>query len=119
MKFNFAEIQIFVSEVGRAIQFYNHVLGLDLVQSTDNWAIFKISNFEIVLMGGAKPNQFHEYGSQCQSVICLSSESIDIDIEKLRSIGVSIIKEIQVTPQGKFAVISDVDGNYIEIIQQL
>ena len=54
MQLELGEIQTFVSNLERAISFYEEKLGLNLKNKTDKWAIFDISGTEFVLMSNAR-----------------------------------------------------------------
>ena len=117
MHFTFGEVQTFVSDLGRAIVFYRDILGLNLKQESDSWAIFDISGVEFVLLAGAQSFNKGHYGEKCGTVLCLKSDSIEAAICFLKEKNVAIVQETKQVPQGKYAVISDPDGNFIEIIQ--
>jgi len=88
-----------------------------LIQSEDNWAIFDACGIELIIMAGAKKDSLQTgYGEKCETVLCLKSSCLCEDIQKLKAQEVPIIQDIQSVPQGKFAVISDPDGNHIELI---
>ena len=117
MSFGFGEIQTFVSDIKASVDFYQNKLGLKITQSSNEWAIFDISGIEFVLMAGASRNSSLNYGKTCGTVLCLKSVSIEQDVAILQTKGVTVVRDVQTVPQGKFAVIADPDGNFIEIIQ--
>lgn len=117
MGFGFGEIQTFVSDIKSSVDFYQNKLGLKLIQLSGEWAIFDIAGIEFVIMAGATPNADSEYGKKCGTVLCLKSVSIEQDLSNLQTKGVTVVKKVKTVPQGKFAVIADPDGNFIEIIQ--
>lgn len=119
MSFAFGEVQTFVSELNLVLDFYQTKLGLKLIQLSQHWAIFDVAGVSFVLMAGAEPRETSAYGKICGTVLCLTSSAIEEDIDRLKAQGVRIIKDVQTVPQGKYAVISDPDGNFIEIIQHV
>ena len=113
-----AEVQSFVSDLSRARVFYEQTLGLSLKQAGGSWLIFDLNGLEFIVMGGAKPVNPPEYGSQAVTVLCLETPDIEQTVKNLRHAGVYFLTSIKRVAQGAFAAFKDPDGNMIELIQR-
>ena len=119
MDLSFGEIQSFVSDLGRARDFYERILGLKAVKETPKWLIFDMSGTTLVIMAGARPRQYDDsYGSESGTVTCLLTDDIDRDYAKLKAQGVSFFSEVNKVPEGRYVGFQDPDGNLLELIQK-
>ena len=119
MDLSFGEVQSFVSDLGRARNFYERVLGLKLVKETPKWLIFDISGTTLVVMAGARPRQYGDtYDSKAGTVTCLLTDDIDRDYAELKAQGVSFFSEVNEVPEGRYVGFQDPDGNLLELIQR-
>ncbi|MBU8934124.1 MAG: VOC family protein [candidate division Zixibacteria bacterium] len=119
MDLAFAEVQTFVSNLVKAKDFYQRVLGLRLVDETQKWLIFDISGTILIIMAGARPRtSAGSYGSESGTVVCFLSADIDRDYAELTSQGVRFFSEITEVPEGRFVGFQDPDGNLLELIQK-
>jgi len=119
MDLSFAEVQTFVSDLGKARDFYERVLGFKLVKETPKWLIFDISGTTLIVMAGASPRSYGDaYGSEAGTVVCLMTDDIDREYEELKAQGVSFFSEINVVSEGRYVGFQDPDGNLLELIQK-
>lgn len=119
MDLSFGEVQSFVSDLGRARDFYERVLGFKLLTETDKWLTFDISGTTLVLMAGARPREYGDtYGAESGTVTCFLTDDIDRDYAKLKAQGVSFFSEVNELPEGRCVGFQDPDGNLLELIQQ-
>lgn len=119
MNLSFAEVQSFVSDLGRARDFYERVLGFKLVKETQKWLIFDVSGTTLIIMAGARPRpRSGDYGSESGTVLCLLSDDIDRDYVELKGQGVRFFSEVNQVPEGRYVGFQDPDGNLLELIQK-
>ena len=133
MELPFGEVQTFVSDLGRAREFYAGVLGLDLVAGSGEWLVFNVSGNQLILiiMGGASRGQPRAaYGEECATVLCLepiasscaSRDRGDFcswrDHAELKRREVRFFSGINRVPQGCHVAFQDPDGNLLELIQK-
>ena len=119
MNLSFGEVQSFVSDLGRARDFYERVLGLRLVKEAPKWLIFDISGTTLVVMAGARPRKYDgTYGSESGTVTCLMTDDIDRDYAELKAQGVSFFSEVNEVAEGRYVGFQDPDGNLLELIQK-
>ena len=115
----FAEVQTFVTEIARAREFYEGILGLRLKQAHAYWLIFALGDIEFVVMGGAmRKSDCREYGKSACTVLCFETDDIERDFRKLKQRGVLFFSEVKTVPQGRFVAFRDPDGNPLELIQR-
>jgi predicted enzyme related to lactoylglutathione lyase len=103
-----------VLNMKRAVDFYQHVLGFQLLFQQEDWAEFEIDGQRLalqkvqaiappVLAGGA--------------IISFHSQSIEKDIRSLKSKNVAFIGNIQTYPYGKIAYFKDPDSNILGLYE--
>ena len=119
MNLSFAEVQTFVSDIGRARDFYETVLGFKLVKETQKWLIFDVSGTTLIIMAGARPRPHSgDYGSESGTALCLLSDDINRDYAELKEKGVRFFSEVNQVPEGRYVGFQDPDGNLLELIQK-
>jgi lactoylglutathione lyase len=118
---------LFVSDVDRSHEFYEHVIGMEFEHSDDNSAAFKLGPDVILLLNHAGADDLlspqdvdHEVAPTARSVLVVPVEDVDAAYEELRSRGVQFIR----TPEDRWwgkrcAHFKDPDGNVWEIHQRL
>jgi len=113
------EVQTFVSDLQRAKQFYEGVLGFQTKQAGDKWVIYDLQGMEFVIQSGGEPtDSVSEYGKQCTTMMVLATKNIEKAVEDLKAKGVSFFGDIVTVPQGRFIGFKDPDGNVIELAEQ-
>lgn len=119
MNLTFAEVQTFVSDLSRAKDFYERILGFKLVKETQEWLIFDVSGTELVIMAGAQPRPIDsDYGAESGTVLCLLSDDIDRDYAELKAQGVQFFSDVNQVTEGRYVGFQDPDGNLLELIQK-
>ena len=119
MKLSFGEVQSFVSDLDAARKFYEGSLGLSLVEESAEWLIFDISGNEFIVFGGAKQGRLRgAYGTECGTVLCLSTDDIHRDFDALKASGVAFFSEVKEVPEGWYVGFQDPDGNLLELVQR-
>ncbi|MCD6263788.1 VOC family protein [Candidatus Bathyarchaeota archaeon] len=108
------DVTFTVSDLGRAIWFYEEVLGLQKKYEFKDYAGFDCGGVEIGLKtwgGLEKPRK----GEPCVNFLV---EDVDEAYKTLRQRGVTFLKEPDDTPWGgRIALFTDPDGNLLQITQ--
>ncbi len=101
-----------VSNMDRAIKFYEETLGLSALFKGKDWSEFQIRGNRIALYktNGTVPNR----GGAVLSFLANPIESV---INDLKSQGVRFVKELQVFPYGKLAEFLDSEGNILGLYE--
>ena len=118
MNLNFAEVQIFVSDLKASRKFYVDALGFIIEKENDQWLILNAGGLPLVIaseIGAAKNDK--KSSQTGKQVLCFLSKDLKTDVKKLKEKGVNFISEIEEKPEGKHATIQDPDGNLIELIE--
>lgn len=105
-----------VTDIGRARQFYEGVLGLKLENNfEDHWLEYDIQGFTMAI------TDWIEGATPCHTGAGVGLEVAHADqtFEFMRSQGVTIVKDLFDTPVCRMGVIADPDGNGIVIHQAL
>ncbi len=119
MRLSFGEIQTFVTDLGRAKEFYRDVLGLQLCAESPGWLVFDVSGVAfVVLPGGSPVARDRPYGSDCATVLCLRTSSVERERARLEGHGIRFLTPTKTVPQGRFAAFQDPDGNLLELIEK-
>ncbi len=100
-----------VSDLDKSSEFYENILGLDKRWSDDQYKMvgftFKDSDSEVVIHNDPALPQFD---------FSFLVESVEAFCEEVKLKGYKILREPFDVRPGKFAVLSDLDGNAIPII---
>lgn len=117
-----------VRDYDEAINFYVNVLGLSLLEDTDlgnqkRWVRVGPANgtgISILLARAATPEQRASIGNQTggRVFIFIDTDNLDDDVSRLRANGVQFIREPALEDFGKVAVIEDLYGNKIDLIER-
>ncbi|MEM2202067.1 MAG: VOC family protein [Candidatus Bathyarchaeia archaeon] len=107
-------ITFYVSDLKKAAQFYEEILGLEKKYEYSSYVGFECGGVEIGLIPKLKKGE--------RASLSLSVEFLVDDVEKfyneLKSKGVKFVKELHEEPWGgKQATFTDTDGNILEIVQ--
>ena len=101
-----------VSNMDRAADFYQNVLGLKLLFKKDDWSEFEVNGQRIALH--KTENKIQTSGG---AVISFQAEPIEAVIKTLKNQGVRFVDDLQVFPYGKLAAFLDPDDNIIGLYQ--
>ena len=104
-----------VSEMPRARRFYERTLGLKLDSNfQDQWVEYDLdgATFAITTM-----NTDHQPGTR-GALAAFEVEDLDFVVERMRFLGIPLVKDMQTTPVCRFAVIQDPDGNELVLHQR-
>lgn len=105
-----------VSDMAKARQFYEGVLGLKLAHNfEDHWLEYDIQGFTMAI------TDWMEDASYCANAgsVGLEVANAQQTFEFLKSQGVRIVKDLFDTPVCRMGVVADPDGNGIVIHQTL
>jgi glyoxylase I family protein len=115
-----AVVRYQVTDLDRAIDFYTSRLGFDLEQRAGPIAVISRGALHLVLSGpdssGSRPmpdGQSQKPGGWNRIVLYV--DDLEAVADRLGSAGVSFRNEVQVGPGGKQVLITDPDGNPIEL----
>ena len=101
-----------VSDVRRSLSFYRDTLGLDELQSGEDWAELDANGVHIGV------NATEKAGADGGAVIAFQPQnSLDEAVEQLRGDGVPIAGEISEHPWGRVATFKDPDGNDLQLYE--
>ncbi len=101
-----------VTDMERAIQFYEKTLGLSPVFKREDWSEFQIHERRIALYKTSEP-----ITNRGGAVISFLANPIENAIDELKSQGVQFVKELQVFPYGKLAEFLDSEGNILGLYE--
>jgi predicted enzyme related to lactoylglutathione lyase len=122
MKLKFSEIQIFVTDQQKALDFYGNCLGLPLKEKGStkgtSFLIFDLGCTELVVMSGAvRKKNTDAYKKECSTVLCFETDNMEKTFFTLKLRGVIFLTEVQLVEQGKWIAFQDPDGNLFELIE--
>ena len=101
-----------VTDMDRAVQFYEKTLGLSVLFKGEDWSEFQIHERRIALCKTNEPIM-----SRGGAVISLLAKPIENVIASLKSQGVCFVKELHVFPYGKLAEFLDSEGNILGLYE--
>ncbi len=101
-----------VRDLGRAVEFYCHTLGLQEKHRDGDWAEVEASGLRIGLNAHEQP------GGRGGAVIAFEPEEpLDTAVDHLREQGVNFAGEISEHPWGRIASFEDPDGNDLQLYE--
>ena len=103
-----------VSNLRQSIEFYQDLLGLELLLSDDRWAEFNIGGQRLAIH---KRNYEVVTGDQPGSTVFFEAKPIEDAVKKLRDKGVKFIGEIEVYSYGKLVLFMDPDKNSLGLYE--
>jgi catechol 2,3-dioxygenase-like lactoylglutathione lyase family enzyme len=123
VKFNGYIAVVFVSDLGRARDFYEKAMGLELSHADDTSAAFNMDPDTLVLLNHAGADDLlspgdvdHGAGHGARSVLASQVEDVDAAYAELRSRGVEFIRPPEDRSWGlRCAHFKDPDGNVWEL----
>lgn len=101
-----------VTNMERAVQFYEKTLGLSVLFKGKDWSEFQIRGLRIALYKTNEP-----IPKKGGAVISLRAKPIEKVIADLKLQGVHFIKELEVFSYGKLAEFLDSEGNVLGLYE--
>lgn len=101
-----------VTDMDRAVQFYEKTLGLSVLFKGEEWSELQINGYRIALHKTDEP-KIRKGGA----VISLLAKPIENVILDLKSQGVRFVQELQVFQYGKLAEFLDSEGNIVGLYE--
>ncbi len=101
-----------ITDMDRAVDFYQNILGLTLLFKRDDWSEFSIGAQRLAIRhekSVAKPAG--------GAIVSLATDDIDKLTAALKEKGVRFAKEVQSFPYGKLAAFFDPDDNLIGLYE--
>ncbi|MEP0073208.1 MAG: VOC family protein [Marinomonas sp.] len=128
MKQNIVHIALVVKDYDDAIEFYVHKLKFDLVEDTyqpeqdKRWVVVAPPNStgaSILLARASKPEQLDFIGNQAGGRVFLFLNTDDFwrDYNRMKSIGITFVREPKEQDYGWVAVFEDLYGNLWDLLQ--
>ncbi len=117
---------VYVNDQDEALKFYRDTLGFKVHTDSSfegmRWLTVSTPqqpDFEVVLMKPTKPESQALVGKQSPDgpLICVATDNCKETIEELKAKGVQIIHEPNQEPWGTAAMIADLYGNGIYLVQ--
>ena len=103
-----------VSNLQQSINFYQNLLGLELLLSDDRWAEFNISGQRFAIHektnGAIKQDQ-------AGAIVYFEANPIETIVKDLQDKGVKFFGEIEVYSYGKLILFSDPDNNSLGLYE--
>ncbi len=121
MNLEIQHIEVHVSSLDKAREFYVDKLGLEVIEETPALNLFsvKAGGVRISIFGGYEPNT-NPFEKKASTHIIFRTENIEQTIEELKKRGVEFKGEIFEAPGFiRDIATTDPDGNIIEIAQYL
>ena len=113
---DFAVIGIYVSDLLAAKDFYINDLGLEDVGEMGPGWMLKLGEISFYLEDGREKNLENINLQNADITICFSAKSVKAAYEEIRKKNIEIVMEyIEYSPEYSVFMISDPDGNIIEI----
>jgi len=101
-----------VRDMGRAVDFYRDVLGLQPLFTGDEWSEFEIGGQRLALHKTPASSLVLE-----MAVVSLEARPIEQAVEKLKRRGVRLARDVQTLAYGKRASFLDSEGNLIGLYE--
>ena len=103
-----------VTDMDRAVDFYQNKLGLELLFQREDWSEFMIGGNRLALHAIQEMPATPSHGG---AGLSLEVDGIEDVITTLKERGVKFHEELQVFPYGKLASFLDPDGNVIGLYE--
>jgi predicted enzyme related to lactoylglutathione lyase len=104
-----ATVWLPVTDMDRALQFYEDTLGLDVEQREEDWSMVKVGEVRIGLNGRESPS-----GDGGAVVAFKADQEIEAAVETLSGKGVEVPGGVTEHPWGRVATFKDPDGNDLQ-----
>lgn len=106
-----ATVWVPVEDMDRAVQFYSDTLGLGIKMQQDDWSEIEANGLTI----GLNARESVHKGDSGGAVISFQPDgSIDEEVTRLTSAGVTFTGEISEHPWGRIAPFKDSEGNDLQ-----
>jgi len=113
-------VQINVTDMDKAIDWYTNVLGFELSKQHNYYPIAVDLVHEgprLILHKAEKPASI-DYPHVAQTLICIQTEDIEASLKNLKNEGVELIHEKPLEfPMGMYAAFRDPFGNVHELVE--
>jgi len=114
-------IQIFVSDIEKAKNWYTKVLGMKLIEEYSDFKCilmkFRGTEFDIGVPNPSWGQGWNKVKIGGRTAIFFESDNIEKDWEELKRKGVKVVEELSERPWGEMkAVFADPDGNEFNLI---
>lgn len=111
MKCRIRSLYLCVTDMARAIDFYENLLEQSITEKDDIYSVFDLQGFRLGLFAYQRMNEKHEYGNNCLPSI----EFEDIDVLKEKMKCGDIVFPLTQIKQNWVGEIVDSEGNHIEL----
>ena len=125
MGLRFNMIGIFVSDIGRMVEFYRDVLGMEVKSEGDYYTLFEHEGIELGMFARSMMGDFIEaeltYPSGLNGTFSLSIDvddfyDVDDEFERIIEAGATPVAQPKDVPWGqRSSMVADPEGNMIEI----
>jgi catechol 2,3-dioxygenase-like lactoylglutathione lyase family enzyme len=109
-----------VSDMTRAVDFYQDVLGMKLLSSNEYWSSLEIGGVTVGLHwtegDPVPPVPGDAHGPHAGATLTLQTDSFTRDADRLKQSGVKVLGELH-EEWGDILVFQDPDGNYLKLMQ--
>ncbi len=95
-------------------EFYQNILGLQLLLRTEDWVEFKIGNQRLAFNRVSPPLQDTPHNG---AIVWLETSSIEQTVEALKNKGIRIVKATQDFSYGKLAQFEDPTANILGLYE--
>jgi len=103
-----------VSNLHQSINFYQNLLGLELLLKDDCWAEFNISGQRLAIHKKTNGTIKHD---QSAAIVYFEANPIETIVKDLQIKGVKFLGEIEVYSYGKLILFSDPDNNSLGLYE--
>lgn len=119
-----AQFALLVKDYDDAIGFYCEKLGLQLIEDTTlpggkRWVRIGLKGGAELVLSQVDPSHYHQVGNQAAGRVLyfLHTDDFIKDYERLRAAGVTFLETPRYETYGSVAVMQDLYGNRIDLIQ--
>ena len=103
-----------VSNLQQSINFYQNLLGLELILKGDHWAEFILAGQRLAIN---EKNNEKIKNKQAGAIVYFEANPIEAIVKNLKNKGVQFNGEIQIYSYGKLILFSDPDNNSLGLYE--
>jgi len=103
-----------VSNLQQSVNFYQNLLGFELILSHDGWAEFNISGQRFAIY---EINNEKNKNEQAGAIVYFEANPIETIVKSLQKKGVNFSGEVKVYSYGKLILFSDPDKNSLGLYE--